>query len=76
MAFLETLLKTQDSDSVLTISGFGTPLRTDRDSPITGKRQGGGVCLYINKRWFNSVIIRETLCTQDIEFLIPVYKTV
>ncbi len=38
-------------------------------SMITGKRQGGGVCLYINKRWCNSVIVRETFCTQDIELL-------
>lgn len=69
LAFTETWLKTQDSDSALTINRFGTPLRTDRDSLITCKSQGGGVCLYIHKRWCNSVILRETLCTQDIELL-------
>lgn len=51
LAFTETWLKAQDIDSVLTIHGFGTPLRTDRDSVITGKSQGGGVFLYINERW-------------------------
>lgn len=69
LAFTETWLKSQDSDSVLTINGFGIPLRTDRDPVITGKSQGGGVCLYINERWCNSVIVRESLCTQDIELL-------
>lgn len=30
---------------------------------------GGGVCLYVNKRWCKSVIVREKFCTADVELL-------
>lgn len=35
----------------------------------TGKSRGGGVCFYINKRYCNTVVIRESICTPDIELL-------
>ncbi|KAK7461597.1 hypothetical protein BaRGS_00038641, partial [Batillaria attramentaria] len=35
----------------------------------TGKQHGGGVCLYVNPRWCNTVTVRDTLCTPDIELL-------
>jgi hypothetical protein len=43
MAFTETWLTESDSDSALDISGFGAPLRLDRDSEVTHKTLGGGV---------------------------------
>ena len=45
MAFTETWLTERDQDSDLMISGFGAPQRLDRDSEVTKKTQGGGVCL-------------------------------
>jgi len=50
-----------DSDNMLHIDGFGTPLRLDRDSELTGKQHGGGVCLYVNTRWVSTVAEREKL---------------
>ncbi len=44
-------------------------MRLDRDAVITGKSQGGGVCLYVNQRWCKNVTVRETVCTDDIELL-------
>ena len=49
--------------------GFGAPIRLDRGAAATGKSSGGGVCLYINQRWCKSVIVREKLCTADLELL-------
>lgn len=60
MAFTETWLteSDSDSDSALEISGFGAPLHLDRDSEVTHKTLGGGVCLYINRRWCNNITVR------------------
>ena len=33
------------------------------------KEETRGVCLYVNKRWCKTVIVREQLCTLDIELL-------
>lgn len=51
------------------ISGFGTPLRLDREKQITGKVHGHGACIYINKRWWSTNIIRVSLCKPDIELV-------
>ena len=44
------------------LEGLGFPYRLDRDRDITGKKNGGGVCIYVNERWCkkNAVIVRET----------------
>ena len=34
-----------------------------------GKEKGGGVYLYVNERWYKTVIVRHKLCTPDIELL-------
>lgn len=69
MAFTETWLTESDSDSALEISGFGAPLRLDRDSEVTHKMLDGGVCLYINRRWCSNFTLRERICHPDIELL-------
>lgn len=69
IALTETWLNGKDCDTELSLDGFGTPLRLDRDPSVTGKSQGGGVCLYVNNRWAKAVIIREKMCTADIELL-------
>ena len=35
----------------------------------TSKAVGGGVCMYVNERWCKNVVIRDQLCTPDIELL-------
>lgn len=69
LALTETWLKDHDSYSDLEIDGFGEPYRLDRDPTVTGKSLGGGLCLYVNKNWCNQVVVRDTLCTPDIELL-------
>lgn len=49
LAFTETWLTAADMDPTTDIDGFGVPIRLDRDPCTTGKRQGGGVCFYINR---------------------------
>ena len=69
LAFIETWLNENDSNDALHIDGFGSPIRLDRDSVLTGKHHGGGVCIYVNSHWCSSVVVREELCNTDIELL-------
>lgn len=69
ISLTETWLKEHDSDSDLEIDGFGGPVRLDREAAVMGKSLGGGVCIYVNQRWCRSVILRESVCTPDIELL-------
>lgn len=69
LAFTETWLNNSDSDNMLHIDGFAPPLRLDRDNKLTGKQHGSGVCLYVSSRWCSTVVVREKLCTTDIELL-------
>lgn len=61
MAFTKTWLTPADVDTDLTLSGFGAQVRLDRDADVTGKSQGGGVCLYVNQRWCKNITVRETV---------------
>ena len=69
MAFTETWFDNSVSDRGTFVDGFGCPTRLDRDRKATGKEKGGGVCLYVNERWCKTVMVREQLCTPDIELL-------
>lgn len=69
LAITETWLTDRDSDSDLSLDGFGAPVRPDRAASVTGKSQGEGVCLYVNERWCKNVLVRESLCTKDVELL-------
>ncbi|CDQ57272.1 unnamed protein product [Oncorhynchus mykiss] len=62
LAFTESWL----DDRVL--DGF-TLVRADRDLTVTGKPHGGGVCLLVRDQWCKSILVRETLCTPNIELL-------
>ena len=64
------LCNENDSNDALHIDGSGSPIRLDRDSALTGKHHGGGVCIYVNKNWFSSVVVREELCNSEIELLV------
>lgn len=69
LAFTETWLTGSDNSDSMYIDGFGSPVRLDRDTELTGKHHGGGVCLHINPRWCKTVVVREELCNPDIELL-------
>lgn len=76
LAFTEMWLKEQDYYSDLEMDGFGEPYRLDRDPTVMGKLLGGGLCLYVNKNWCNTVVVRETLCTPDIELYLYLYEPI
>lgn len=67
MVFTETWLCKDVPDSLIQIDGF-THLRLDRDEN-SGKKRGGGVCIYINESWCRNFAIRETICNPDLELL-------
>jgi ribosome assembly protein 1 len=69
LAFTETWLGDADPNEDLHITGFGYPVRMDRSPLITNKSRGGGVCFYINERYCNTVVVREKICTPDLELL-------
>ena len=68
MAFTETWLTDRDRDGDLFIDGFGAPVCLEQEAEATGKTQGGGVCLYVNKKCCSTVTVRER-CTSDIELI-------
>ena len=67
-SFSETWLTPSHPDSALQPHGF-TLFRQDRDNRITGKSQGGGVCLLINNNWCTDVKVISNGCTPHIEYL-------
>lgn len=69
LCFTETWLKDTTDNSTLRIIGFSDPIRRDRDAQVTGKRMGGGVCVYINERWCKNYTVRDSHCSEDIELL-------
>ncbi len=56
-------------DVELSLDGFSEPVCLDRDANVTAKSQGGGVCLYLNEHECKNVLVRESLCTKDVELL-------
>lgn len=68
LAITETWLNESIPSSEFEPTGF-TVYRSDRDSEITAKSRGGGVCFLIRDNWCRQVVVRESLCTPDIELL-------
>lgn len=68
LAITETWLESNITNSEVGPPGFSV-LWTDRDPSITRKTRGGGVCLLIRDEWCRTVVVRESLCTPDIELL-------
>ena len=62
----ETWLKEDSADP--DIPGYSC-YRLDRSKDATGKKEGGGVCLFINNKWCTNVSIKESTCLEDIEIL-------
>ncbi|KAK7882241.1 hypothetical protein WMY93_028415 [Mugilogobius chulae] len=65
----ETWLDHTITDAELFLDGFGVPLRADRDNAKSGKKIGGGLCVYVNTSWSRTANIRETYCSPDVELL-------
>ncbi|KAJ8339370.1 hypothetical protein SKAU_G00361560 [Synaphobranchus kaupii] len=68
LAITETWLDSNIASSDVEPSGFSA-FRTDRDPNFTGKTRGGGVCLLVRDEWCRAVVVRQHLCTPDIELL-------
>ena len=60
----ETWLDDNATDTEINLPGF-TCIRGDRTS-ASGKRHGGGVCLFINQRWCNNATASAQVCLPDI----------
>ena len=67
MCFTETWLSDEISDGCIMLDGF-VSIRSDR-TLNSGKAVGGGVCIYINKRWCNNWCVKEKFCDADVELL-------
>ncbi len=54
--FTETWLNNNIPDSAIQLHGL-TCYRADRDTALSGKTRGGGLCVYINKEWCNNAVL-------------------
>ena len=66
ICFSETWLSPDQADPDL--PGFNV-YRLDRCSTTTGKKRGGGVCIFINNQWCTNITLKEAFCEPDIELL-------
>lgn len=69
LAFTEMWLGERDGDQDLHITGFGHSVRLGCSPLLTNKSKGGGVCFYMNERYYNTVVVLERICSTDIELL-------
>lgn len=71
LCFTETWLNERTPEAHVTLDGF-TLHRMDRDLSRTAKKQGGGVCAYVNERWCHPdhVTVKERLSDVNIELLV------
>ena len=66
LCFTETWLSELIPDSALQLAGFKL-LRADRDSLLSGKTKGGGICFFINSGWCEDVTVILQHCSPDLE---------
>ncbi len=67
MVLTESWLHEGIPDSLLELDGYML-VRAYRSSD-SGKKSGGGVCMYICDRWCKQYTVRDKVCTPDIELL-------
>ena len=69
LLFTETWLSAQHTDASVQLDGFSL-IRADR-TESSGKREGGGLAVFVNDRWCNSrhITIKVQHCCRDIELL-------
>ncbi|KAI2645345.1 hypothetical protein H4Q32_028858 [Labeo rohita] len=66
--FTETWLNDRTPDTAIQLHGL-TCCRADRDSSLSGKTCGGGLCVYINKEWCNNAAVVTKHCSSLVEFM-------
>ncbi|KAI2643798.1 hypothetical protein H4Q32_029977 [Labeo rohita] len=66
--FTETWLNDNIPDSAVQMHGL-TCYRADRDTALSGKTRGGGLCVYINKGWCNNAVVVTKHCSSLVEFM-------
>lgn len=66
LCLTETWFSELDSDPQL--PGF-TLMHCDRSKVATGKKKGGGVCIFVNERWCSKMTLKEQHCCADVELL-------
>ncbi|KAL0147043.1 hypothetical protein M9458_057567 [Cirrhinus mrigala] len=66
--FTETWLNDKTPDYAIQLHGL-TCCRVDRDSSLSGKTRGGGLCVYINKEWCNNAAVVTKNCSSLVEFI-------
>ncbi len=71
--FTETWLNDNIPDSAIQLQGL-TCYREDRDSSLSGKTCGGGLCVYVNKEWCNNAVVVTKHCSSLVEFMFVKYQ--
>ncbi len=66
--FTETWLNDNIPDSAIQLNKL-TCCRSDRDTTLSGKSRGGGLCVYINKEWCNNTAVLSKHCSSLVEFM-------
>ncbi|KAL8596931.1 hypothetical protein ACOMHN_062301 [Nucella lapillus] len=66
LSFSETWFSDKATDPLL--PGF-ILIRMDRSKKVTGKKTGGGVCVFVNNNWFRNITVKEQHFTPDLELL-------
>ena len=64
LCFTETWLSGLIPDSALHLAGFQL-CRADRDTELSGKTKGGGICFCINSGWCNDATVIQQHCSSD-----------
>lgn len=65
--FTEKLLN-NITGSAIQLHGL-TWFRGDRDTTLSDKAHGGGLCVYINKEWCNNAVLLSKHCSSLVEFM-------
>lgn len=68
LIFTETWLDSTTPAAAIELAGR-TNYRADRTAD-SGKKTGGGLCIYINDSWCTNTTVVEQLCCPDVEFLL------
>ncbi|XP_076876966.1 olfactory receptor 51F2-like [Brachyhypopomus gauderio] len=66
LCFTETWVSDLNPDRALRVPGFRL-YRADRDSDLSSKSRGGGICFYINERWSKDNTVLLTSCSPNLE---------
>lgn len=68
IAFTETFMDDTISDDIIDLDNF-TLIRADRNTVLSNKSKGGGLAIYINRKWCNNISVKSTVCQPDFELL-------